>query len=205
MTINRLVPMVVEDTARGERSYDIFSRLLKERIIFLNGVVEDGMADLVCAQLLFLEADNPDKDINIYVNSPGGHVTSGLAIYDTMNYVRNDIRTICMGQACSMGSFLLMAGTKGKRVSLPSSRIMIHQPSGGFSGQATDIEIHAKEMLRVKAKLNQVYAERCGKPLAEVEAAMERDNFMDAEEALAWGLIDEIATNRPPLNEDESV
>jgi len=202
MTIGRLVPMVVEDTARGERSYDIFSRLLKERIIFLNGVVEDGMADLVCAQLLFLEADNPDKDINIYVNSPGGTISSGMAIYDTMNYIRNDIRTICMGQACSMGSFLLMAGTKGKRVSLPSSRIMIHQPSGGFSGQVTDIQIHAQEILKIKAKLNEIYADRCGKPIDEVEAAMERDNFMDAEEALAWGLIDEIVTNRPAPDAD---
>lgn len=199
-----LIPMVVEETARGERSYDLYSRLMKERIIFITGAVEDNLAGIVCAQLLFLEADNPDKDINMYINSPGGIVTDGLAIYDTMNYINNDIRTICIGQACSMGSFLLMAGTKGKRISLPSARIMIHQPSGGFSGQATDIQIHAEEMLKVKARLNQIYSERCGRPLAEVEAAMERDKFLSAEEALAWGLIDEVITTRPDIDDGES-
>lgn len=198
-----LIPMVVEETARGERSYDLYSRLMRERIIFITGPIHDDLAGIVCAQLLFLEADNPDKDINMYINSPGGIVTSGLAIFDTMNYIRNDVRTICMGQACSMGSFLLMAGAKGKRTSLPFAKIMIHQPSGGYEGQASDIEIHAKEILKTREQLNQVYADRCGRPIAEVEIAMERDKFMTAKEAMAWGLVDEVITKRPVVIETD--
>lgn len=194
---NALVPMVVEQTAKGERSYDIFSRLLKERVIFLNGQVEDNMANLICAQLLFLEAENPDKDISIYINSPGGSVTAGMSIFDTMNYIKCDVSTICMGQACSMGAFLLSAGAKGKRFSLPSSRIMIHQPLGGFSGQASDIEIHAKEILRIREILNEHLASNCGKTIEEVERDTNRDNFMSAEQSKAYGLIDEIMTKRP--------
>ncbi|HQS83980.1 MAG: ATP-dependent Clp endopeptidase, proteolytic subunit ClpP [Alphaproteobacteria bacterium 16-39-46] len=197
--MSTLIPMVIEQTARGERSFDIFSRLLKERIIFLNGQVEDGMASVVCAQLLFLESENPEKDIYIYINSPGGVVTAGLAILDTMNYVRCDVQTYCMGQAASMGSFLLGAGTKGKRYAMPNSRVMIHQPSGGAQGQATDIEIQAREILAVRARLNRIYSEFTGQPLKVIEEAMERDRFMSAEEAKEFGLIDHVVTKRPPL------
>jgi ATP-dependent Clp protease protease subunit len=192
-----LVPMVVEQTSRGERAYDIFSRLLKERIIFVNGPVHDGMSVLVTAQLLFLESENPDKDIYMYINSPGGVVTSGLAIYDTMQYIRPDVATLCVGQAASMGSLLLTAGAKGKRYALPNARIMIHQPSGGFQGQATDIEIHAKEILDLKMRLNKLYVKHTGKQLSVIEKNMERDNFMPAETAKTFGLIDEVITKRP--------
>ncbi len=191
-----LVPMVVEQSSRGERAYDIFSRLLKERIIFINGQFEDGMASLVVAQLLFLEAENPEKDIAIYINSPGGSVTSAMAIYDTMQYVRPKVATICIGQACSAGSFILTAGEKGMRYALPNARIMIHQPSGGFRGQATDAEIHLKEMLTVKKNLNKLYSMHTGQKLEIVEQAMERDNFMGPESAKEFGLIDEIITKR---------
>lgn len=191
-----LVPMVVEQTNRGERAYDIFSRLLKERIIFLNGPVHDGMSSLIVAQLLFLEAENPDKDISMYINSPGGVVTSGLAIYDTMQYIRPKVSTLCVGQAASMGSLLLAAGEPGMRFSLPNSRIMIHQPSGGFSGQATDIEIHAKEILSLKARLNQIYVKHTGQKITVIEKNMERDNFMVADAAKEFGLIDTIVDKR---------
>jgi len=194
---NTLVPMVVEQTNRGERSYDIYSRLLKERIIFMVGPVNDMVSTLVCAQLLFLEAENPNKDIYFYINSPGGIVTSGLAIYDTMQYIRPKVATLCIGQAASMGSLLLTAGEKGLRYSLPNSRIMIHQPSGGFQGQATDIEIHAKEILALRARLNGMYAKHTGRTLEEIERAMERDNFMDPEQAKTYGLIDEVVAQRP--------
>jgi len=197
--MNNLVPMVVEQTARGERSYDIFSRLLKERIIFLNGPIDDVTSSLVCAQLLFLESENPDKDINLYINSPGGIVSSGLAIYDTMNYVRPDVSTLCCGQAASMGSFLLMAGKKGKRYSLPNARVMLHQPSGGYQGQASDMEIHVQEILAIRMRLNKIYAENTGQSLAKIEKAMDRDNFLTAEAAKEFGLIDEVVTHRPPL------
>ena len=193
---DRLVPMVIEQTPQGERSYDIFSRLLKERIIFLTGQVEDDMASLVCAQLLFLEAEDPEKDIYMYINSPGGVITSGMAIYDTMRYVTCDINTLCIGQACSMGSFLLAGGTKGKRFSLPNSQIMIHQPSGGAQGKASDIEIQAKLILDMRRRLNQIYAENTGQKLSVIEKAMDRDNFMTPDEALKFGLIDHIVTNR---------
>jgi ATP-dependent Clp protease protease subunit len=192
-----LVPMVIEQTGRGERSFDIFSRLLKERIIFLNGPVEDVMASLVCAQLLFLESENPNKDIFMYINSPGGIVTSGLAIYDTMQYIRPDVATVCIGQAASMGSLLLTAGAAGKRYSLPHSRIMTHQPSGGFQGQATDIEIHAKEILSLRTRLNKIYEQHSGKTLKQIERIMERDTFMSPEEAKEMGLIDEVVSKRP--------
>lgn len=192
-----LVPVVVEQTSRGERSYDIYSRLLKERVIFVTGQIYDEMASLICAQLLFLESENPTKDIYMYINSPGGVVTAGLSIYDTMNYVRCDVSTLCMGQACSMGSFLLMAGAKGKRYALPTSRIMIHQPSGGAQGQATDIEIQAREILNTRRKLNDIYAEKTGQSLSVIEAAMERDSFMDPVEAQKFGLIDHVITTRP--------
>ncbi|WP_340149691.1 ATP-dependent Clp endopeptidase proteolytic subunit ClpP [uncultured Sneathiella sp.] len=201
--MNNLVPMVVEQTARGERSYDIFSRLLKERIIFVTGQVQDGMAGLITAQLLFLEAENPKKPIYMYINSPGGVVTSGLAIYDTMQYIKPDIATVCIGQAASMGSFLLTAGTKGKRYSLPNARIMIHQPSGGAQGQATDIEIQAREILKVRARLNKLYVEHTGQPLDVIEAAVERDNFMTAEEAKEFGLVDEVVVKRPGLDDED--
>jgi ATP-dependent Clp protease protease subunit len=194
-----LVPMVVEQTGRGERSYDIYSRLLKERIVFLSGEVNDVSASLICAQLLFLEAEDTKKDIFFYINSPGGVVTSGLSIYDTMQYITPDVVTLCMGQAASMGSFLLMAGTKGKRFSLPNSRIMIHQPSGGFRGQATDIEIHAKEIISLRSRLNKIYEKHSGTPLSKIEKAMERDNFMSPEEAKNFGLIDEIIEKRKPV------
>ena len=197
--INQLVPMVIEQTGRGERSYDIYSRLLKERIVFVTGEIEDNMASLIVAQLLFLESENPEKDIYMYINSPGGVVTSGLSIYDTMQYIKCKVSTICLGQACSAGSLLLTAGAPGMRISLPNSRIMIHQPSGGFKGQATDIEIHAKEILSIKKKLNNIYVHHTGKSLSVVEKAMERDNFMSPEEALKFGLIDKIITSRDEI------
>ena len=192
-----LVPMVVEQTNRGERAYDIFSRLLKERIVFLNGPIDDGVASLVCSQLLFLESENPTKDISMYINSPGGIVTSGLAIYDTMEYIRPEVSTVCMGQAASMGSLLLTAGTSGKRFSLPNARIMTHQPSGGFQGQATDIEIHAKEILDLRRRLNGIYEKHSGKTNKQIEKIMDRDTFMTAEDAKAFGLIDQVVEKRP--------
>ena len=191
-----LIPMVVEQTSRGERSFDIYSRLLKERIIFVVGPVDDNMSTLICAQLLFLESENPKKDISMYINSPGGIVTSGLAIYDTMQYIRPDVSTVCFGQAASMGSLLLTSGAKGKRYSLPNSRIMLHQPSGGFQGQATDIQIHAKEILDLKARLNEIYQSHTGKPLKEIEKALERDNFMKPNDAKEFGLIDHVVDKR---------
>jgi ATP-dependent Clp protease protease subunit len=194
---NQLVPMVVEQTSRGERAFDIYSRLLKERIVFVTGPVEDHMASLICAQLLFLEADNPNKDIAMYINSPGGVVTSGLAVYDTMQYIRCDVSTVCIGQAASMGSMLLAAGKKGKRFALPNARIMVHQPSGGFQGQATDIEIHAREILSIRARLNEIYVKHTGQSLKAIEDAMERDKFLSPAEAKAFGIIDEITVNRP--------
>ncbi|MDE0725648.1 MAG: ATP-dependent Clp endopeptidase proteolytic subunit ClpP [Alphaproteobacteria bacterium] len=194
--MNTLVPMVVEQTNRGERSYDIYSRLLKERIIFLVGAVGDAMASVVTAQLLFLEAESPKKDIFMYINSPGGVVTSGLAIYDTMGYIRPDVSTLCTGQAASMGSLLLTAGAPGKRYSLPNARIMIHQPSGGFQGQATDIEIQAKEILELKARMNRIYADHTGQDIETIEKAMDRDNFMTAEKAKEFGLIDDVVQKR---------
>jgi ATP-dependent Clp protease protease subunit len=200
--MNTLVPMVVEQTNRGERAYDIFSRLLKERIIFLVGPVNDAVASLVCAQLLFLESENPNKDIAFYINSPGGIVTSGLAIYDTMQYIRSDVATVCIGQAASMGSLLLAAGAKGKRVSLPNSRIMIHQPSGGAQGQATDIEIQAREILQLRARLNEIYVRHTGQPLDTIVAAVERDKFLSPSEAKEFGIIDDVMMTRPG-REDE--
>ncbi len=196
-TYMNLVPMVVEQTARGERAYDIFSRLLKERIIFVSGPVHDGMSQLIVAQLLHLEAENPKKEISMYINSPGGVVTSGLSIYDTMQYIRPKVSTLCVGQAASMGSLLLTAGEPGMRFSLPNSRIMVHQPSGGYQGQATDIMIHAQETQKLKNRLNEIYVTHTGQKLKAVEAALERDNFMSPEEAKEWGLIDEILTRRP--------
>ncbi|MBT5186205.1 MAG: ATP-dependent Clp endopeptidase proteolytic subunit ClpP [Kordiimonadaceae bacterium] len=201
-TMNNLVPMVVEQTSRGERSFDIFSRLLKERIIFLTGQVNDGVSALITAQLLFLEAENPKKDIAFYINSPGGIVTSGLGIYDTMQYIRPKVTTICIGQACSMGSLLLAAGEPGQRFSLPNSRIMIHQPSGGAQGQATDIEIQAKEILSLRKRLNEIYVKHTGRKLPEIEKAMDRDNFMSPSEAKKFGLIDEIYAKRPEQDND---
>ena len=194
--MNTLVPMVVEQTSRGERAYDIFSRLLKERIIFVSGPVHDGMSTLICAQLLFLEAENPSKDISMYINSPGGVVTSGLSIYDTMQYIKPRVSTLVVGQAASMGSLLLAAGEKGLRYSLPNSRVMVHQPSGGFQGQATDILIHARETEKLKRRLNEIYVKHTGRGLEEVEEALERDRFMSPVEAKEWGLIDEILEAR---------
>ena len=194
--MSNLVPMVVEQSNKGERAYDIYSRLLKERIIFLTGQINDTVASLVTAQLLFLEAEDPKKEIYLYINSPGGLVTSGLGIYDTMQYVKPDISTLCIGQAASMGSFLLAAGTKGKRFSLPNSRIMVHQPSAGFQGQATDIEIHANEVLSLKKRLNEIYSNHTGKSVEEIKSALERDNFMTAESAKSFGLIDEVVDKR---------
>ena len=196
---NYYVPMVVEQSARGERGYDIWSRLLKERIIFLNGPIEDNVAGLVCAQLLYLEADNPTKDISFYINSPGGVVTSGMAIYDTMQYVRPDVATFCMGQAASMGAFLLAAGAKGKRYSLPHARILIHQPLGGFSGQATDIDIHAKEILRTRDKLNELLVKHTGQTIDRIKSDTERDYFMSAMESKEYGLIDEVLIQKSPV------
>ena len=194
--MNNLVPMVVEQSSKGERAYDIYSRLLKERIIFLTGQINDTVASLVTAQLLFLEAEDPKKEIFLYINSPGGLVTAGLGIYDTMQYIKPDISTLCIGQAASMGSFLLAAGTKGKRFSLPNSRIMVHQPSAGFQGQATDIEIHANEVLSLKKRLNEIYSKHTGKSVDEIKSALERDNFMTAETAKSFGLIDEVVEKR---------
>ncbi len=201
--MNTLVPMVVETTNRGERAYDIYSRLLKERIIFLTGGVEDHVSSLVCAQLLFLESENPSKDISFYINSPGGVVTSGLAIYDTIRYIKPDVSTVCIGQAASMGSLLLAAGAPGKRYSLPNSRIMVHQPSGGFQGQASDIEIHAREIIALRQRLNEIYVEHTGQSMETIENAMERDKFMTPEEAKAFGLIDEVVANRPATGDDD--
>ncbi|HEX2580551.1 MAG TPA: ATP-dependent Clp endopeptidase proteolytic subunit ClpP [Dongiaceae bacterium] len=198
---NLLVPMVIEQTNRGERAYDIYSRLLKERIIFIVGPVNDGMASLVCAQLLFLESENPNKEIAVYINSPGGQVTSGLAMYDTMQYIRPQISTVCTGMAASMGSLLLTAGAKGKRFSLPHSNIMIHQPSGGFQGQATDIEIHAREILRTRKRLNEIYARHTGQEIKKIEESMERDRFLSPEEAKEFGLIDEVVIERSRLDD----
>ena len=194
---NALVPMVIEQSGRGERSFDIFSRLLRERVIFLTGQVEDNMANLIVAQLLFLEADNPEKDINLYINSPGGVVTAGMAIYDTMNFIKPHVSTICMGQAASMGSFLLSAGEKGKRYALANSRVMIHQPLGGFRGQASDIEIHAREIIELKAKLNRLLAEHTGQPIEKLERDTDRDHFMSAEQARDYGLVDVVLDKRP--------
>ncbi len=201
--VSNLVPIVVEQTARGERSFDIFSRLLKERIIFLMGQVDDHISSLVCAQLLFLESENPKKEISIYINSPGGVVTSGMAMYDTMQYIRSPVTTVCMGQACSMGSLLLCAGEKGHRFSLPNSRIMIHQPSGGAQGQAADIEIQAREIIKLRQRLNEIYVKHTGQPIEKIAAAVDRDNFMSPEEAKAFGLIDEVVTERPVSTDDD--
>ncbi|MCI8336028.1 MAG: ATP-dependent Clp endopeptidase proteolytic subunit ClpP [Peptococcaceae bacterium] len=197
--MSMLVPMVVEQTNRGERSYDIYSRLLKDRLIFLGGPIDDNMANLIVAQLLFLESEDPDKDIHLYINSPGGSITSGMAIFDTMQYIRPDVSTICIGMAASMGAFLLTAGAPGKRYALPNSEIMIHQPLGGTQGQATDIEIHAKRILKMKETLNKIMAERTGQTLKKISQDTERDNFMTAEEAKAYGLIDEVIQNRAAL------
>ena len=196
LTRAQLVPMGVEQTGRGERAYDIYSGLLKERVVFVVGAIDDYMANLVVAQLLFLESENPDKDIHLYINSPGGVITAGLSIYDTMKFIKPDVATMCIGQACSMGSFLLSAGAKGKRYSLPNSRVMIHQPSGGTQGQATDIEIQAKEILYLRGRLNGLYAEHTGQPLEKIERDVERDYFMNAEQAKAYGLIDQILDKR---------
>ena len=194
--MSSLIPMVVEQTPRGERAFDIYSRLLKERVIFITGPIEDYMANLIVAQLLFLEAENPDKDINVYINSPGGAITSGMSIYDTMTYIEPDISTLCIGQAASMGAILLAGGTEGKRFALPNSRIMIHQPLGGFQGQASDFEIHAKEILSMKKKLNEILASHTGKEVDQIEKDTERDNFMNGEEAKEYGLIDKVISER---------
>ena len=200
MAMNTLVPMVVEQSSRGERAYDIFSRLLKERIIFVTGPIHDELASLVCAQLLFLESENPKKDISFYINSPGGVVTSGLAIYDTMQYIRPDVSAVCIGQAASMGSLLLVAGAKGKRYCLPNSRIMIHQPTGGMQGQAADIEIHAREILATRDRLNRIYQHHTGQSLEVIEKAMDRDKFMSPEDAKEFGMIDEVVFERPAID-----
>jgi len=199
---NNLVPIVIEQSARGERSFDIFSRLLRERIIFVIGPIDDGSASLVVAQLLFLEADNPKKEIAMYINSPGGVVTSGLAIYDTMQYIRSPVSTVCMGMAASMGSFLLTAGAKGQRVALPNARIMVHQPSGGFQGQASDIERHAQDIIKTKRRLNEIYAKHTGQSIEEIERVLDRDHFMTSDEAKAWGLIDHVYESREAAEED---
>ena len=197
-----LVPMVVEQTARGERAYDIYSRLLKERIIFLTGPVFDAMSALICAQLLFLESENPSKDISFYINSPGGVVSAGLAIYDTMQYIRSPVSTVCIGQAASMGSLLLAAGQKGKRFALPNARVMVHQPSGGAQGQAADIEIQAREILTLRERLNEIYVRHTGQPLSAIEEKLERDTYMSADEARLFGIVDEVVENRPLAAED---
>lgn len=196
LSMNALVPIVVEQSVRGERSFDIFSRMLRERIVFINGPIDDGTSALVCAQLLFLEAENPKKEISIYINSPGGSVTSGFAIYDTMQFIKAPVSTLCMGSAFSLGSFILMAGAAGRRFALPNASVMIHQPSGGFQGQASDIVIHAANIARTRQRLNALYARHCGRTPDEVAAAMERDNFMTAEEAQAWGLVDHVSERR---------
>ena len=196
ITALNLVPMVVEQTSRGERAFDIFSRLLKERVIFLNGPVEDGMSALICAQLLYLEAENPKKEIQMYINSPGGVVTSGLAIYDTMQYIKSPVVTLCMGMAASMGSFLLMAGDKGNRIALPNSRIMVHQPSGGYSGKASDVQRHAEDIIKTKRRLNEIYAKHTGRTYEEVEEKLDTDTFMTPEEAKEWGLVDHVYETR---------
>ena len=195
-TSMNLVPMVVEQSSRGERAFDIFSRLLRERVIFLNGPVEDGMAAVICAQLLYLESENPKKEISMYINSPGGIVTSGLAIYDTMQYIKSPVSTLCMGSAASMGSFLLMAGEAGARIALPNARIMLHQPSGGFQGKASDIERHAEDIVKTKRRLNELYAKHCGRTYEEVERTLDRDHFMSAEEAKEWGIVDHVTETR---------
>ena len=202
--MNTLIPMVVETTNRGERSYDIYSRLLKERIVFLTGGVNDAVSSLICAQLLFLESENPTKDIAFYINSPGGIVSSGLAIYDTMRYIRPEVSTVCIGQAASMGSLLLCAGAPGKRYALPNSRVMVHQPSGGAQGQATDIEIQAREILKLRERLNQIYVEHTGQTIEVIEEAVERDRYMDPNEAREFGLIDEVVVKRPAPEDDEN-
>ena len=199
-----LVPMVVEQSSRGERAFDIFSRLLRERIIFLNGPIDDGVSALVCAQLLFLESENPKKEIAMYINSPGGMVTSGLAIYDTMQYIKSPVSTVCMGMAASMGSFLLMAGEAGQRISLPNARIMLHQPSGGFRGQASDIERHAEDILKTKRRLNELYAKHCGRTYEEVDRTLDRDHFMSADEAKAWGIVDHVYETREGAEADQA-
>ena len=201
--MNTLVPMVVETTNRGERAYDIYSRLLKERIVFLTGGVNDEVASLICAQLLFLESENPSKDISFYINSPGGLVTSGFAVYDTMRYIRPDVSTVCIGQAASMGSLLLCAGSEGKRYALPNSRFMIHQPSGGVEGQAADIEIQAREILKLRERLNNMYVEHTGQELSVIEEAVDRDRYMNPEEAKEFGLIDEVVVTRPQTDDDD--
>jgi ATP-dependent Clp protease protease subunit len=197
-----LVPMVVEQSSRGERAFDIFSRLLRERVIFLNGPIDDGVSALICAQLLYLEADNPKKELFLYINSPGGHVHSGLAIYDTMQYVKCPVSTLCMGMAASMGSFLLMAGEPGARIALPNARIMLHQPSGGFQGQASDVERHAEDIVRTKRHLNELYAKHCGRTYEEVERTLDRDHFMSAEEAKEWGIVDRVDVARSDAKDD---
>ena len=201
--MNTLVPMVVESTNRGERAYDIYSRLLKERIVFLTGPVFDQVGALIAAQLLFLEAENPSKDISFYINSPGGAVTAGLAIYDTMQYIRCDVSTVCIGQAASMGSLLLSAGAPGKRYALPNARVMVHQPSGGFHGQASDIEIHAREILTLRGRLNEIYVKHCGQKLEKVEEALDRDRFMDPQEAREFGIVDEVVEHRAPSESED--
>lgn len=193
---NNLVPMVIEQSSRGERAFDIFSRLLRERIVFINGQIEDGMAAIVCAQLLALEADNPDKEVSLYINSPGGVVTSGFAIYDTMRYIACPVSTVCMGFAASMATFLLMAGDPGRRIALPNTRILVHQPSGGFQGQASDIERHAEDILRTKRRMIELYAKHCGRTIDEVERTLDRDHFMTANEAKTWGLVDHVYDSR---------
>ena len=203
-TALNLVPIVVEQTNRGERSYDIFSRLLKERIVFINGPIEDGMAMLVCAQLLFLEAENPKKEISLYINSPGGVVTSGMAIYDTMQFIRPAVSTLCMGQAASMGSLLLTAGAKGHRFALPNARVMVHQPSGGFQGQASDIERHAQDIIKMKRRLNEIYVHHTGQDYETIERTLDRDHFMTADEAKEFGLIDEVIQYRAEAEEEQS-
>ena len=200
--MNTLVPMVVEQTSRGERAYDIYSRLLKERIIFLTGAVFDQVSSLLCAQLLFLESENPNKDISFYINSPGGVVSAGLAIYDTMQYIRSPVSTVCVGQAASMGSLLLAAGAKGKRYALPNARVMVHQPSGGAQGQATDIEIQAREILTLRKRLNEIYVFHTGQPIGAIESKLERDSYMSAQEARDFGIVDEVVLNRPPSSEE---
>jgi ATP-dependent Clp protease, protease subunit len=203
--MNTLVPMVVEQSNRGERAYDIYSRLLKERIIFMSGPVNDAVSTLITAQLLFLEAENPEKDIAMYINSPGGVVTSGLAIYDTMQYIRPEVQTLCIGQAASMGSLLLCAGAKGKRFSMPHARIMVHQPMGGFQGQATDIEIHAKEILDTRKRLNEIYVQHTGQSIEAIEAALERDNFLSGTEAVEFGIVDEVVDKRAVPEKDNKI